>query len=82
MDEPPKVPYLRFGEVEPPLMGHAVEIVGNAKALLQLRRQIDWALRDDESPYPLDEALYRDNLGEEYGVVFRKAMSRVAPLQR
>jgi hypothetical protein len=57
-------------------MGHAVEIVGNAKALLQLRRQIDRALKDDESVYPLDEALYRDNYEEEYGVVVRKAKSR------
>ncbi len=57
-------------------MGHAVEIVGNAKALLQLRRQIDRALKDDESAYPLDEALYQDNLEEEYGVVVRKARSR------
>jgi len=39
--KPPKTPYLRFGEVERLIMGPAVEIVGNAKALLQLRRQID-----------------------------------------
>ena len=70
-DKPGKTPYLRFGEVERPIMGPAVEIVGNAKALLQLRAQIDWALKDQGS-YPLDEALYRDN----YEVVVRKAGSR------
>jgi hypothetical protein len=31
---PSKTPYLRFGEAERPIMGPAVEIVGNAKALL------------------------------------------------
>jgi hypothetical protein len=75
-DKPSKTPYLRFGEVERPIMGPAVEIVGNAKALLQLRGQIDRALKDDESAYPLDEAIYRDNLEGEYGVVVRKARSR------
>ena len=43
---PPKVPYLRFGEAERPIMSLAVEIVGNAKALLQPREQIDRALGD------------------------------------
>ena len=53
-----------------------MEIVGNANSLLQLRRQIDRALKDDESVHPLDEAPYRDNLEEEYGVVVTKAGSR------
>ena len=71
----PKVPYLRFGEAERPIMGPAVEIVGNAKALL-LREQIDRALRDDEGWRPLDDALYRDTSEDEYEVVVRKARSR------
>jgi hypothetical protein len=74
-DEPPKTPYLRFGEVERPIMGPAVEIVGNAKGLLQLRRQIDRALKDIDS-YPLDDAIYRDEHEEEYEVVLRRAKSR------
>ena len=74
-DKPSKTPYLRFGETERPIMGPAVEIVGNARALLQLRRQIDRALKDQES-YPLDEALYRDNFEDEYEVVVRRARSR------
>jgi hypothetical protein len=56
-------------------MGSAVEIVGNAKALLRLRAQIDRALKDQDS-YPLDEALYRDNFEDEDEVVIRKARSR------
>jgi hypothetical protein len=32
--KPSKTPYLRFGEAELPLMGPAVEIIGNARALL------------------------------------------------
>jgi hypothetical protein len=75
-DKPPKTPYLRFGEVETPIMGPAVEIVGNAKGLLQLRKQIDRALKDQDA-YPLDDALYRDNFEDEYGVAVRKARSRV-----
>ena len=43
-DKPSKTPYLRFGEAARPIMGPALEIIGNAKALLQLRRQIDRAL--------------------------------------
>jgi hypothetical protein len=73
-DKPSKTPYLRFGETERPIMGPALEIVGNAKALLQLRRQIDRALKDEE--YPLDDAIYRDEDGEEYQVVVRRAKSR------
>ena len=73
-DKPSKTPYLRFGETERPIMGPALEIVGNAKALLQLRRQIDRALKDEE--YPLDDAIYRDEDGEEYQVVVRRARSR------
>ena len=74
-DEPPKTPYLRFGEVERPIMGPAVEIVGNARGLLQLRAQIDRALKNQDS-YPLDDVLYRDNFEDEYEVVVRKARSR------
>ena len=74
--KPSATPYLRFGEVERPIMGPAVEIVGNVKALLQLRAQIYRALRDDEGSCPLDEALYRDNFEDEYEVVVRKARCR------
>ena len=74
-DKPSKTPYLRFGEAERPIMGPAVEIVGNAKALLQLRRQIDRALKDQDS-YPLDETLYRDEDEEEHQVVVRRAKSQ------
>jgi hypothetical protein len=75
-DNPSQPPYLRFGETERPIMGPAVEIVGNAKALLQLRRQIDRALKDVDH-YPLDDdSLYRDEYEEEYEVVVRRARGR------
>ena len=74
-DKPSKTPYLRFGEAERPIMGPAVEIVGNVGALLQLRRQIDRALKDEER-YPLDEAIYRDEHEEWYQIVVRRAKSR------
>ena len=73
--KPSRVPYLRFGETERPIMGPAVEIVGSAKGLLQLRAQIDRALKDVDR-YTLDEALYRDENEEEYQVVVRRARSR------
>ena len=56
-------------------MGPAVEIVGNAMALLQLRRQIDRTLKDVDR-YPLEEGIYRDEHEEEYQVVVRRAKSR------
>ena len=74
-NKPSKTPYLRFGETERPIMGPAVEIVGNARGLLQLRRQIDWALKDEDR-YPLDDAIYRDEHEEEHQVLVRRARSR------
>ncbi len=50
-----------------------MEIVGNAKGLLQLRRQIDLVLKGEE--VPLDDAIYRDEY-EEHQVVVRRARSR------
>ena len=73
--KPSETPYLRFGETERPIMGPAVEIVGNAKGLLQLRAQIDRALQDIDR-YPLDDGIYRDEYEEEHQVVVRRARSR------
>jgi len=74
-EKPNKISYLRFGEAESPIMDPTVEIVGNARALLQLRRQIDRALKEVDL-YPLDDAIYRDAYEEEYQVVVRRARSR------
>jgi hypothetical protein len=74
-DKPSKTPYLRFGETERPIMGPAVEIVGNAKGLLQPRAQIDRALKDVDR-YPPDEGIYRDAHEEEHQIVVRRARSR------
>ena len=73
-DKPSRTSYLRFGEAERPIMGPAVEIVGNARGLLQLRRQIDRALKDIDR-YPLVEAIYRDEDEGEYEVLVRRAKS-------
>lgn len=55
-------------------MGPAVEIVGNATALLQHRRQMDRELGDiDERPF--DDALYRELDGDEYELAIRRASS-------
>ena len=74
-DKPSQTAYLRFGGTERPIMGPAVEIIGNARALLQLRRQIDRALKDIDR-YPLDDTLYRDEDREENQVLVRRARSR------
>lgn len=42
--KPSETPYLHIRETEGALFPSAVEITGNAKALLQLREQIDRAL--------------------------------------
>jgi hypothetical protein len=54
--EPSKTPYLHVREAEAVLFPFAVEIVGNAKALLRLRKQIDRVLKD-VTTYPFDETL-------------------------
>jgi hypothetical protein len=56
-------------------MGSAVEIVGNARALLQLRAQIDRALKYEDR-YDLEDANYRGDHEQEHQVVVGKARSR------
>jgi hypothetical protein len=63
--KPSETPYLRFCETERPIMGPAVEIVGNAKGLMQLRTQIDRTLKDEDR-YNLDDAIYRNEYEEEH----------------
>ena len=65
MKKPSKPPYLHVRENEGSLFPFAVEISGNASALLQLRAQIGWALKDQDS-YPLDDATYHDVHEEEF----------------
>lgn len=73
-DEPAKTPYLHIRETEGAIFPFAVEVIGNAKGLLQLRAQIDRALKDEER-YPLDKGIYRDEYEEEHQVVVRRAKS-------
>ena len=72
---PPKKPFLHVREVEGSLFPYAIAITGNATALLQLKRQINRALKGENS-WPFDEALYRDVCGEEYEVAVKVAWSR------
>jgi hypothetical protein len=74
-ENPSRTPHLHVRSVEGFLFPEAVAITGNRKALLQLRRQIDRALKDETS-WPFDEALYRDVYGEEYEVAVKLARSR------
>ena len=73
--EPPKTSYLHVREAEAILFPFAIEIIGNAKALLQLRKQIDRALEGIDG-FPFDETIYRELDGDEYEVVVRRARSR------
>ena len=73
--EPFKTPYLHVRETGGALFPFAVEIVGNAKALLRLRKQIDRALEGIDT-FPFDETLYRELDGDEFELVVKKAKSR------
>lgn len=71
---PPKLPHLHVMSVEG-LLGEAIAITGNATALLQLRAQIEQALRS-ESSYPLSEATYHDVNGIPFELVVKWAKSK------
>jgi hypothetical protein len=73
--EPAKTSYLHVREAEAVLFPFAIEITGNAKALLQLRKQIDRALEGIDE-FPFDETIYRELDGDEYEVVVRRAKGR------
>ena len=70
MTEPSKTPYLHVREAEAVLFPFAVEIVGNAKALLRLRKQIDRALEGIDT-FPFEDTIYRDVYEEVYEVEMR-----------
>jgi transcriptional regulator with XRE-family HTH domain len=71
---PAKTPHLHIRTVEGLLLGEAVAITGGAKALLQLRAQIDRALKDETS-HPFEEAVYRDVHGVAFEVAVKWARS-------
>ena len=73
MNEPPK-PYLRIRSVDG-LLGEAIAITGNAKALLKLQAQIERALEGEDS-YPLEEGVYVDADGQPFEVAVRRARSK------
>ena len=69
--EPAKTPHLHVRSVEG-LLGEAIAITGNAKALLKLRTQIDRSLRDEGS-HPFEEGAYQDVNGTPFEVVVKRA---------
>lgn len=72
---PSETPYLRVRRTEGSRFEVTVEIFGNAKALLRLRKQIDRALGGVDA-YPFDDALYRELDRDGYEVVVRRARSQ------
>jgi hypothetical protein len=73
--EPAKTLHLHVRTVEG-LLGEAIAITGSARALLKLRDQIDRALKDEDSYYPLDEGTYQDVNGIPFEVAVKRARSR------
>jgi hypothetical protein len=74
-DKPSKTPNLHIRSVDGLLFPEAIAITGNAKALLQLRAQIERALRGEES-YPFSEAVYQDINGIPFEVAVKWAKSK------
>jgi hypothetical protein len=70
---PPKSPHLHVRTVDG-LLGEAIAITGSAKALLQLRAQIDRALQNETS-HPFEEDVYQDIGGIEFEVTVKRAKS-------
>jgi hypothetical protein len=70
-----KTPHLHVRTVESMLFDEAVGIIGNARALLQLREQIDRALRN-ETNYPFEEGVYQDANGTPFEVAVKRARSK------
>jgi hypothetical protein len=71
---PAKTPHLHIRTVEG-LLGEAIAITGNARALLKLRARIDRAL-GDETWRPFEEGVYQDVNGIPFEVALKRARSR------
>ncbi len=67
--------HLRIRTLEGSLLSDAIAITGNAKALLNLRAQIDRALKDQEDSYPFEEGVYHDVRGTPFEVAVKRARS-------
>jgi hypothetical protein len=74
-DKPSRKSHFHVRSVESLLFPEAIAVTGNAKALLQLRSQIDHALRGEES-YPFSEAVYQDVNGDPFKVAVKWAKSK------
>jgi hypothetical protein len=74
-DKPQKQPRLHIRSVNGLLLPESIAITGNATALLQLRAQIERALRGEES-YPFEESVYQDVNGAPFEVDVKWAKSK------
>jgi hypothetical protein len=74
-EKPRRAPHLHVRTVDGFLFPLAVAITGNARALLQLRRQIDRALANPDAAFPFEEAVYHDVFGEPFEVAVKRARS-------
>ena len=75
-EKPSRTPHLHVRTVDGFLSPVAVAVTGNARALLQLRRQIDRALTNPDAAFPFEEAVYHDVHGEPFEVAVKRAKSR------
>lgn len=75
MDKPNKTPYLHIRSVEGLLFADATAITGNARALLQLRAQIDRALANPGGASPFEESVYQDVHDQPFEVAVKRARS-------
>ncbi len=62
--------------MEGSLFAEAIAITGNARALLQLRRQIDRVLADQGGAVPFEEEVYHDVHGQPFEVAVKRARSK------
>lgn len=74
-EKPAKTPHLHVRSVDGFFSAEAIAITGNAKALLQLRRQIDRALANTGESVPIEEEIYNDVLGQPVEVAVKRARS-------
>lgn len=75
-ERPSRTPFLHVRTVDGFLSPLAIAITGNARAFLQLRRQIDWALTNPDAAFPFEEAVYHDVHGEPFEVAVKRARCR------
>ena len=75
-EKPSRTPHLHVRSVDGLLFEQAIAVTGNRTALLQLRAQIDRALKNPNASFPYEETIYHDVHGEPFEVVVKLARRR------